>query len=271
MAENRSIANNELTKSEQRTNKQLTTPEGEKYSGRPMPAARFTSVQPIKPTQPPIMSNLIDTPQNPIARVLFAHGAGAGQDHPFMELIAQGLKAHRIEVIRFNFPYMKKRQEDGKKRPPDRQPKLLAAFAEEAMNCKDDLPLFLAGKSMGGRMATLLMAGQLAEPIAGFQPERILGLLCLGYPFHAPAKKDQWRADHFVDVSCPCLILQGERDTFGNKEEMTMHTLPVHFQQVYLPDGDHSLKPRKKSEVTEEENINTAIGAMVDFIQQTLS
>lgn len=215
-------------------------------------------------------NTLINQTSNPIARVLFAHGAGAGMDHPFMSKVAEGLANHGIEVVRFNFPYMIKRQEDGKKRPPDRQPKLLNAFAEQVSTLTDDLPLFIAGKSMGGRMSTLLMAGQLVEPVEGFQPEKIHGLMCLGYPFHAPAKKEQWRADHFAEVPCPCVIIQGERDTFGTKEEMAAHDFPVNFQQVFLVDGDHSFKPRKSSGVTEEENIDGAIEAMAEFIRQTL-
>lgn len=219
----------------------------------------------------PSINQRINQASTPIARVLFAHGAGAGMDHPFMAKVAEGLAGQQIEVVRFNFPYMIKRQEDGKKRPPDRQPKLLNAFAEEVSSLTDDLPLFIAGKSMGGRMSTLLMAGLLTEPVDGFQPEKIRGLLCLGYPFHAPAKKEQWRAEHFVDVPCPCLIIQGERDTFGTKEEMLSHDFPEHFQSVFLPDGDHSFKPRKSSGYTEEENIAAAIQTMANFIQQTLN
>lgn len=203
---------------------------------------------------------LINTAANPVARIVLAHGAGAGMDHPFMQTIAEGLAAENIEVVRFNFPYMVKRGEDGRKRPPDRQPKLLASFAEIIAAQDDSLPLYIAGKSMGGRMATLLQAEQ--------QLPAIKGILCLGYPFHAPGKTEQWRAEHFPELSCPTLIIQGERDSFGNREEIAAHRLPENISTLFMPDGDHSLKPRKKSGHSEAENLKNTVKAMAAFIKE---
>lgn len=81
---------------------------------------------------------------------VFAHGAGAGMDHPFMAAVAQGLASKGIQVVRFNFPYMVKRAEDGKKRPPDRAPKLLEAYQAVIADVAGQKPVVIGGKSMGG-------------------------------------------------------------------------------------------------------------------------
>lgn len=201
---------------------------------------------------------------NPKATLIFAHGAGAGMDHPFMQTIANGLAAAGIRVVRFNFPYMQKRQEDGRKRPPDRQPKLLECFAEILTSQAGQAPLFIAGKSMGGRMATLL---------ASLEPEicrEVKGILCLGYPFHAPGKAEQWRAEHFAELPCPTLLLQGERDSFGNRQEILEHGLVAPVSVRFITDGDHSFKPRKASGLSENDNQQTAISQMVEFIEAQL-
>ncbi|HAC28195.1 MAG TPA: alpha/beta hydrolase, partial [Marinobacter hydrocarbonoclasticus] len=125
------------------------------------------------------------------AVMILAHGAGAPMDSLFMELLAEALAGQGIESVRFEFPYMVKRREDGRKRPPDRQPALLAAFEDQVSLAREELgsqvPLLVGGKSMGGRMATLLAAGKFRD---------IDGVACYGYPFHPPGKLDRWRTDH---------------------------------------------------------------------------
>ncbi len=91
---------------------------------------------------------------------IFAHGAGAGMEHDFMSAVANGLVEQGIRVVRFNFPYMVKRAEDGKKRPPDRAPKLLEAY-EDVITHFTDVPVVIGGKSMGGRMSSLLADNEL--------------------------------------------------------------------------------------------------------------
>ncbi len=199
---------------------------------------------------------IIDGPEDSPVNFLFAHGAGAGMDHTFMNTVATGLAEQGIRVIRFNFPYMIKRSEDGKKRPPDRQPKLLADF-QQHIDAHSERPLVIGGKSMGGRMASLM-----AE-----QNPDLKGIACLGFPFHAPGK-DVYRGDHLATILPPCLIIQGERDTFGKREEVETYLFSSSVQLEYLTDGDHGFKPRKASGVTECENIAKAIERLAIFIKE---
>lgn len=204
---------------------------------------------------------LVDGGDNTKVTVLLAHGAGAGMDHEFMADIAKQLASHAIRVVRFNFPYMVKRAEDGKKRPPDRAPKLLADFEEKIVQYSQDSEyLFLAGKSMGGRMAS-----HLAEH------EAVTGVLCLGFPFHPPAKPENYKGEHLASVAKPLLILQGERDTFGTQEECAGFAFSEPVKVDFIPDGDHSFKPRVRSGHTEQANRALAVKKMVAFIQQQIN
>lgn len=186
---------------------------------------------------------------------IFAHGAGAGMDHDFMSAVAQGLAKQGIQVIRFNFPYMVKRAEDGKRRPPDRAPKLLEAYQQVIAEYALQRSVVIGGKSMGGRMASLLA-----------DDENVAAVACLGYPFHPPGKPENYKGEHLASVSKPLLILQGERDTFGKKEEFSDFVLSSSVQVEFLPDGDHSFKPRKKSGHTEQGNIDLAVQRLAKFI-----
>jgi predicted alpha/beta-hydrolase family hydrolase len=191
--------------------------------------------------------------ENPM--FIFAHGAGAGMEHSFMEAVARGLASKGIQVIRFNFPYMVKRAEDGKKRPPDRAPKLLEAYEAVIADLSSRGPIVIGGKSMGGRMASLLADN-----------EHVAGIACLGFPFHPPGKPENFKGGHLAELSKPTLILQGERDTFGKREEFDEFTLSKSVSVKFIPDGDHSFKPRKKSGHTEEGNIALAVDHLARFI-----
>ncbi len=185
---------------------------------------------------------------------LFAHGAGAGMDHDFMDSVAKRLSQHNIRVIRFNFPYMEKRMAEGTKRPPDRAPKLLEAFERQIEQVSG--PLVIGGKSMGGRMASHLS-----------DHPRVLGVACLGFPFHPPGKPEKYKGEHLATINKPCLILQGERDTFGKKEEFETFDFSSSIETLFIPDGDHGFKPRKRSGYTETGNIDIAVNAMAGFIK----
>ncbi|MDF2154870.1 alpha/beta fold hydrolase [Vibrio sp. CAU 1672] len=185
---------------------------------------------------------------------IFAHGAGAGMDHSFMAAVARGLAEQGIRVVRFNFPYMIKRAEDGKKRPPDRAPKLLDAYREVIAHFAHQ-PVVIGGKSMGGRMASLLAGNEL-----------VAGVACLGFPFHPPGKPENFKGQHLASIDKPTLILQGERDTFGKREEFDQFVLSDQVSVTFLPDGDHSFKPRQRSGYTETGNIALAVNQLVAFI-----
>ena len=203
-------------------------------------------------------------PEDSSTIVILAHGAGAPMDSPFMDAIADGVGTVGIRCVRFEFPYMAGRRQGGKKRPPDRQPVLLEHFQKVIQHVSSAAPkgasLYIGGKSMGGRMATLLAAQSVETPL--FQ-----AVFCLGYPFHPPGKPEKTRTDHFPDISCPVLICQGDRDPFGTRAEIEKYSLPSHLQFHWLPDGNHDLAPRVKSGHTKEENLAATIAAMVDFMR----
>lgn len=191
------------------------------------------------------------------ATMVLAHGAGAGMGSDFMVAFAEGLASRDIETILFNFPYMQKRAEDGKKRPPDRAPKLLECYRQVLDSVSNNGPLFIGGKSMGGRIASMLLAED--NGVAD-------GLVLLGYPFAPPGKPEKLRVDHFPDIQKPTLILQGERDVFGGRPFVESLSLPDNFEVTWLPDGDHSFKPRKASGSTEQGNWQLAIERVSSYV-----
>ncbi|MGS0496296.1 alpha/beta family hydrolase [Pseudoalteromonas mariniglutinosa] len=196
------------------------------------------------------------------AQFMFAHGAGAGSDSEFMQQMAQLIAAQGIDVGLFDFEYMQIAKQTNKRRPPDRAPKLLDYFERILTMAQPELPLFIGGKSMGGRMASMLASEARTTTPA------IAGVLAFGYPFHPPGKPDKLRIDHFAQIACPFMVLQGERDTFGTREELTQMQLDKRPDFVWLPDGDHSLKPRKRSGFTQEGNQQYAAAQAVSFIKQ---
>ncbi|MDF2182897.1 alpha/beta family hydrolase [Neptuniibacter sp. CAU 1671] len=177
-------------------------------------------------------------------RVLLAHGAGAGSDSAFMQQLSSGLAALGLEVIRFEFPYMQRIRVEQKRRPPDRQPVLLDCF-EQLIDTyySPDIPLYISGKSMGGRMASMLME----------HPKVTAGWV-FGYPFHAPGKQ-QPRIEHLQALQKPLTIFQGERDPMGNRDEVQNYPLSDAVRIHWLKDGNHELKPRKSAGCTQEQHL----------------
>jgi predicted alpha/beta-hydrolase family hydrolase len=188
---------------------------------------------------------------------LFAHGAGSPMDSDFMTKVASGLGQKGVHVIRFEFPYMQERREQGKKRPPNRMPTLeehlLDVYGAVSKTCAR--PVVVGGKSMGGRVAS-----RSADRIGA------AGVVCFGYPFHPPRKPEKLRTAHLEDLRAPTLIIQGTRDKFGVREEVESYALSESVKVVWLEDGDHSFKPRKRADVTYEENMERAIDEAADFI-----
>lgn len=198
---------------------------------------------------------LFNGPKSAEKTVVLAHGAGAPMDSEFMEHFAAGLAEGGLRVARFEFPYMIKRREDGKRRPPDRAPVLLETYLSIAAELGPE-NLIVGGKSMGGRIASMI------ADEAG-----VAGLVCLGYPFHPPGKPEKLRTEHLAELKTPALILQGERDTFGKRDEVAGYTLSKSITFDFLPDGDHDLKPRKASGRTRAENWADAMDRMAGFIR----
>jgi predicted alpha/beta-hydrolase family hydrolase len=172
------------------------------------------------------------------ALFVFAHGAGAGQHHPFMVGVARALAARSVDVVTFDFPYKRLQ-----KAAPDRPPVLEQAFRDAVAAARkwSSAPrVFIGGKSMGGRIATHLAAQGL---------ESLAGVVCFGYPLHPPGKRDQLRIAHLPSIAVPVLVIQGERDAFGTPDELRPH-LDAMKAKVHLhviPRGDHSLSVRGRA------------------------
>ncbi len=215
----------------------------------------------------PPVPRLIDGPDDAPATVLLAHGAGAPMDSPFMAAIGGGLAEKGWCVVRFEFPYMARMRETGRRQGPDRMPLLQETFREQVRLDRAtwaERPLFIGGKSMGGRVASLLI-----DELAASHGVR--GCLCLGYPFHPPGKPLTLRTEHLVSLQTPTLILQGERDTFGKRGEVEAYALSARVQLEWIPSGDHSFKPTKSSGLSEAENWATAVDCSDGFLRQRLA
>lgn len=195
----------------------------------------------------------------PIAQLILAHGAGAGMDSEFMVTMANNLAKLGVTVGLFDFEYMQQAKLEGKKRPPQRAPKLLAYFESILAEVDVNLPLFIGGKSMGGRMASMLACEQ-----------SVKGVVAFGYPFHPPGKPEKLRIEHFPDLNVPLAIIQGERDTFGKKDEVESYPVCDNVHTFWIPDGDHSLVPRKASGLTQLQNWQTAAEIASQFIAKQL-
>lgn len=201
------------------------------------------------------MDFLTDGPDDAAATVLLAHGAGAPMDSAAMSAVAQALAAEGLRVARFEFDYMAARRE-GQRRPPPRAERLIPEFREAVAALGAPAPLLIGGKSLGGRVASMV-ADELHE--AG----RAAGLVCLGYPFHPPGKPDRVRTRHLETLKTPALIFQGTRDPFGGPDEVAGYTLAPRIEIHWLEDGDHDLKPRKRvSGLTQPDHLRS-VAAMV--------
>ncbi len=207
--------------------------------------------------------------KKPIAQLLLAHGAGAGSDSEFMQVMATLLVNFNINVGLFDFEYMQLIKQNGKRRPPDRAPKLLCYYNKMMLQCDKVLPLFIGGKSMGGRMASMLSSESLEHEFT--LNAEIRGVIAYGYPFHPPKQPEKLRTDHFSGIACPFLIVQGQRDTFGTELEVKAMTLPERIKKVWIADGDHSLIPRKRSGFTQAQNWQTAAEQSALFIAEALN
>ncbi|MFO7529845.1 MAG: alpha/beta family hydrolase [Marinobacter sp.] len=194
--------------------------------------------------------------------MILAHGAGAPADSPFMEELAGALDAEGVAAVRFEFPYMQKRRQDGKKRPPDRQPRLLESFREVLAQVRTEAgevcPILVGGKSMGGRMASFLAA----------EESGIDGVVCFGYPFHPPGKPDNWRIDHFRRIECPMLVIQGTRDPFGKPDEVAERQKDLGAcQLVWLDGGNHDFQPLARQTEIRQDLIYQAASHVRTFIE----
>lgn len=199
---------------------------------------------------------LIDGDANAATTVVLAHGAGAPMDTPFMDAFARGLVVAGLRVVRFEFPFMRARRSEGKRKPPDRAPVLVGAWRSVIAALGDPGTLVIGGKSMGGRMASMV------ADEAG-----VKGVACLGYPFHPSGKPERTRTGHLESMRTPTLIVQGTRDSLGKPEEVAGYALSKSIRVHWLEAGDHDFKPTKASGRTLEQNWQEGIAAVTEFVE----
>ncbi len=196
---------------------------------------------------------LSDGPERGGPTLILAHGAGGAMDSEFMNFVAAAIAAEGVRVLRFEFPYMRVRRESGKSRAPDREPVLLETWREAVRECGEARP-FIGGKSMGGRMATMV-----ADELG------VAGLVSLGYPFHPPGRPERTRTAHLEGLRTPALVVQGSRDPFGTSEDVAGYALSSAIQVQWLEGGNDDLRVpgRKKNETWAE-----AAAAAVAFVKR---
>ena len=207
------------------------------------------------------MELLVDGDPGAASTYVMAHGAGAAMDSAGMNALVAPIVSRGIRVVRFEFGYMAARRE-GVRRPPPRAETLAGEYRDAVAAAREAGPLgslLIGGKSMGGRVASLV-ADELAD--LGF----IAGLICLGYPFHPPEKPQQLRTAHLHELRVPTLICQGTRDPFGTREQVPGYGLSPAIEVHWLEDGDHDLRPRKAiSGRSYAENLGEAADAVAAF------
>ena len=189
------------------------------------------------------MDLLIDGDDSAARTFIFAHGAGGPMKSAFMAEVARGIAKNGVRVVRFEFPYMA-----AKKKAPDREPVLLESW-REAIRTQEGREIFIGGKSMGGRMASMV-----ADEM------KVRGLVCFGYPFHPPGRPEKLRTQHLETLKTPALILQGTRDPFGTPEDVSGYKLSRKIRVEWLEGGDHSVKG---------ENLVRAVALASEFMKKT--
>ena len=186
--------------------------------------------------------------------LVLAHGAGAPMDHPWMDRVCALIADQGVRTVRFEFPYMAVRRISGR-RPGPNPARVLEATWREVVEELGAEGLVVGGKSMGGRIASMVA-----------DEARVAGVVCFGYPFHPPGRPEKLRTAHLEAIETPVLIVQGERDTFGRPEEVAAYELSDKVRLHWMADSDHSLKPRKSSGRTEAENLAEAATEAARFV-----
>jgi uncharacterized protein len=182
--------------------------------------------------QTTVVSALLTKPAQPSACFVFAHGAGAGMTHSYMEAVAAGLAMRNVAVLRYQFPYMEKASK--RPDPPALAQATVRAAVETAAHAMPGVPLIAGGKSFGGRMTS---QAQARAPL----PD-VHGLAFLGFPLHPAGKPSRERGEHLFDIQIPMLFLQGTRDTLAMLDQLepVCQALGARATLKLFADADHS-------------------------------
>ncbi|MCC5879433.1 MAG: alpha/beta hydrolase [Idiomarina sp.] len=189
--------------------------------------------------------------------LVFAHGAGAGPQSPFMQAISDLLVAQGVGVLRFEFPYWTQVREQARRRPPNPQQVLQACMLEVCEQVQNH-PLWLLGKSMGARVAF-----QVADQAGA------LGAIGLGFPFHPAAKKDKTRTHELYNERGANLVIQGTADPLGKQDWVKQQRLPDNLQLHWVAQGNHDLVPKKATGVSAEQSWQQVAARVIQFIRQS--
>ena len=181
----------------------------------------------------------------------------------FLEGMAEALARQGVNVTRFEFNYMAQRRTAGVKRPPPKVERLMEEFRAVVAEAGGRARMFIGGKSMGGRVASMI-----ADEL--FAAGQIQGLVCLGYPFHPPGKPGALRVAHLEGMACPALIVQGERDPLGTRAEVAGYALSAAIRVEWLGDGDHDFKARRPSGFSQAKHIETAAAMVARFVTRAI-
>ncbi|MEP1093921.1 MAG: alpha/beta family hydrolase [Cyclobacteriaceae bacterium] len=199
---------------------------------------------------------------NPIGVAIIAHGAGAGMHHPFMVDISNEISSMGFHTVRFNFPYM----EEGRKSPgsPKKNIETWRLVIKHINDKYPKLPIFLSGKSYGGRMASHLLAESKIDCVKG--------IFYLGFPLHAPGKDSKDRANHLDEIQVPQLFLQGTKDKLANIDLMREVVGDLRKGTlIEIESADHSFNVPKKLGISKQEIIKSLASLSVNFKKNTLT
>lgn len=190
--------------------------------------------------------------------LVLAHGAGSPMDSDWMNGMAELLAERGVRVVRFELPYMAARR-TGTRKPPPRAELSVDDYVAALEHMDAAGPVFIGGKSYGGRVASLAADALTAQG-------RIDGLVCLAYPFHPPEKPDALRTAHLEHLVTRTLICQGTRDPLGSRNEVAGYALSPAITMHWLDDGEHDLRPRKTvSGRTFRQNLEECADAVAGF------
>lgn len=204
-----------------------------------------------------MIERIVEGPVRARPRIVLAPGAGADMHSPFMRDFAGALAARGHAVVRFDFPYMQRRRAERRPTAIDRAPVLLDTYRTLVRELGSPERTIIGGKSMGGRMASMV-----ADELG------VLGVVCLGYPFHPVKQPERLRTAHLAELRTRTLIVQGTRDPFGSAEEVAGYTLSSAIELAWLEDGDHSFVPRRSSGHRRADHFERAVECVSAFARK---